>query len=579
MKYFIGISGYFHDSSVAILNEKGELVDFKKEEYFSRVKGDKSFPRMALEEIIKNFHLSEHNIINICFYEKPLKAWLSIIKYSIKNNSLKNELTKNYFKNIWKSSIIFPYDLSKYIKIKNKKIQYCDHHLSHTLSGAFYNSQLPVTSIVIDGFGDDSTSSIHYLKSLNEIRNIWSSPFPNSIGLFYSAITDFLGFSINEGEYKVMGLAAYGEPKFYDKLSETIFFKDNKLTLDDSYYDFVRSIKDSYSKKLKEIFNIEPRESNLNLDIDTPKFNHYADIAASAQKLTEDLLEKIFRFSYSKTGSKNFIFSGGVAMNSVAINKIAKLDFVEKIIIPPSPGDSGAAIGAAYYSFLKKNKNAKSNIIEKKDYHKLITPGKFNTNPDNEIFFLKDFEKITENNIEEIAADLISKNEIIATCYSNIETGPRALGHRSMICNAHSMEAVKHLNEKIKKRSKFRPVAPVVLEKNAKKYFSLLNNIYESYFYMGSVVDVINSKNIEAVVHKDNTARIQLCNEKHLLGKILLKLEEKNIDIIANTSFNISSDPMVYSLEDAYLAVKRMNIKYLMTENSIYKIKMNEQNI
>ena len=137
MNYYLGISSYFHDSSIALLNENGNLIDFKKEEYFSRVKGDKSFPRLALQEMINSFNIKDENILKVIFYEKPFKAWLNILKYSIKNNSLSNELTRNYFKNIWKSSIIFSYDLSKYLKVSSHKIIYCDHHLSHTLSGAY----------------------------------------------------------------------------------------------------------------------------------------------------------------------------------------------------------------------------------------------------------------------------------------------------------------------------------------------------------------------------------------------------------------------------------------------------------
>ncbi len=569
MKYYLGISGYFHDSSVALLDQNGKLIDFKKEEYFSRVKGDKSFPRLALMEMIENFNLKDENILKVTFYEKPFKAWLNILKYSIKNNSLFNELTRNYFKNIWKSSIIFPYDLSKYLKISNQKIIYCDHHLSHTLSAAYYNNKNPITSIVIDGFGDESSSSIHHVISNNEINNVWSSPFPHSIGLFYSAITDYLGFSINEGEYKVMGLAAYGEPTYYDELSKTISFENGKLYLDDKYYDFCRSVSRSYSNKLGEKFKIGERESNQILDLDTPNFKEYANIAASAQKVVEDLLKEIFFFAHEITKEKRFIFSGGVAMNSVAINKLSKLDFVEEIIIPPSPGDSGAAIGAAYYGYIKNgnefNKNFNVENLE------LLSPGYVNNKNTDEEFFLSNYEKICDDhNLIETASDLIATNEVVATCYRNIETGPRALGHRSMICNAHSKEAVNFLNEKIKKRSKFRPVAPVTLANNAGKYFLLSDKIYQSYYFMGSVAEVIKSENIEAVVHNDKTARIQLCDENHVLGKILKKLEKKNIFVIANTSFNISSDPMVYSLEDAYLAIERMNIKYLMTENGIY---------
>ena len=572
---FLGISAYFHDSSVALIDSNGDLIDFKKEEYLSRVKGDKSFPRLALTEIIKNHNLSDNNINKICFYEKPLKAWLTILKYSIKNNSLSNELTRNYFKNIWKSSVIFSYDLSKYLKISNEKILYCDHHLSHTLSGAYYNSKLPAVSIVIDGFGDESSSSIHHLTSLQEIKHKWSSPFPNSVGLFYSAITDFLGFSVNEGEYKVMGLAAYGEPIFYQSLSKTIYFKDGKLHLDDNYYDFMRSITRSYSSKLSSLFTINERQSNAPLDLDSPDFKAYANIAASAQKIVEEILKEIFLFAYKKTGENRFIFTGGVAMNSVAINKLSKLDFISELIIPPSPGDSGAAIGAAYYGFLQFNKNYFEPL--KADIPIMLTPGLINLTDHNEDFFLINYKKIAnEDEIIDVAADLIIQNEIIATCYKNIETGPRALGHRSMICNAHSVIAVNQLNEQIKKRSKFRPVAPAILERNAKKYFLLSDKIYNSYFYMSAVVDVVNSKSIESVVHNDNTSRIQLCREDNILGMILKKLELNNIYVLANTSFNISSDPMVYSKEDAYLSIERMNIKYLLTENGIYTKKLNK---
>jgi len=570
---FLGISAYFHDSSVALIDSNGDLIDFKKEEYLSRVKGDKSVPRLALTEIIKNHNLSDKNINKICFYEKPLKAWLTILKYSIKNNSLSNELTRNYFKNIWKSSVIFSYDLSKHLKISNDKILYCDHHLSHTLSGAYYNSKLPAVSIVIDGFGDESTSSIHHLTSLQEIKHKWSSPFPNSVGLFYSAITDFLGFSVNEGEYKVMGLAAYGEPIFYQSLSKTIYFKDGKLHLDDNYYDFMRSITRSYSSKLSSLFNINERQSNTPLDLESPDFKAYANIAASAQKIVEEILKEIFLFANKITGENRFIFSGGVAMNSVAINKLSKLDFISKLIVSPSPGDSGAAIGAAYYGFLQFNKNYFEPL--KADIPSMLTPGHTSLTDHNEDFFLINYEKIAnEDEIIDVASDLIIQNEIIATCYKNIETGPRALGHRSMICNAHSVIAVKQLNEQIKKRSKFRPVAPAILERNAKKYFLLSDKIYDSYFYMGAVVEVVNSKSIEAVVHNDNTSRIQLCREDNILGKILKKLELNNIFVLANTSFNISSDPMVYSKEDAYLGIERMNIKYLLTENGIYTKKL-----
>lgn len=572
---YLGISAYFHDSSVALLDNKGNLIDFKKEEWLSRIKGDKSFPRLALDEICEIHNIDPEQIKLICFYEKPMKGWLSILKYSIIHNSLKNEVTRNYFKNIWKSSVSFAHDLTKFTKFKKNKIIYCDHHLSHTLSGLFYKKKYPYTSIVVDGFGDSVCTSIHHVKSQDQIINSWSSDYPHSLGLFYSAITDYLGFAVNEGEYKVMGLAAYGNPTFFDELKKTIYFKEGNLFLDTSFYDFDKSVQNSYSKKLTEIFKIDPRESNLPLEIGNPIFQIYADIASSAQLVIEENLKEIFTYAYKLTGEKKFIFSGGVAMNSLAIHKLAKLDFVDEIFVPPSPGDSGAAIGAAYYGFLNDNKELEQKNNEILNIENLY-PGKIK-NPSDEEFFLIGYDLISSYpDAISKTAELIIKNNIVATCYSNIETGPRALGHRSLICNAHSESTVKQINNSIKKRSSFRPVAPAVLEEFANDFFKLSKEIYDNYFYMGAVCETLDEKKdlIKGVVHKDGTARVQLVKPDQLLGKILTSCKKHNIFLLANTSFNISSDPMVYSKEDTYLSTERMNIKYILTEKGLYAKKI-----
>jgi carbamoyltransferase len=566
----IGISAYFHDSSVALIDDDGNLIDFKKEEYLSRIKGDKAFPRMALNEIISTHNLSENNIKSVTFYEKPLRAWLTVIKYSVKKNSLTNELTRNYFKNIWKSSIIFKYDLIKFSGLSNVPTYYSDHYLSHTLSGLFYKPDKSYAAIVADGYGDSLCSAIHHVKSPENISVVWESEYPHSIGLFYSAITDFLGFLVNEGEYKVMGLAAFGQPIYYNALKSTFDFDSSKksLNLNTDYYDFVRSTTDSYSKKLIELLNVQPRKSNIHLDLDNKDFQKYADIAASAQKLVEDILIKIFKHAHDITQERNFIFTGGVAMNSVAVNKIAKCEFIDELLIPPSPGDSGAAIGAAYYGFIQKNKNIKH---ENKKIYDHLFPGKHDQKED---FLCIGMKKIGDEH-DSIAkvAKLISENKIIATSFANIETGPRALGHRSMICNAHNENTVIKLNTSIKSRSKFRPTAPVILDIHADKYFNLSQNIIDSYYHMGAIATPKDEfiSDIKGVVHVDGTSRVQICNEKQLLGEILTNLSEFGIYVIANTSFNISSDPMVYSKEDAYMSVERMGLDYLLTEHGLYE--------
>ena len=566
--YFIGISAYYHDSSVALIDINGTLVDFKKEEWLSRVKGDKSFPRLSLKEMVISHNLSEKNISSIIFYEKPVRSWLTILKHSIKNNSVTNDLTRNYFKNAWKSSMRFQMDISKHLNTNKIEILYLDHHLSHTLCSLYYTNELPCVSVVVDGYGDKSCTSIHHIKSFSQIDNLWNSDYPDSLGLFYSAITEFLGFAVNEGEYKMMGLAAFGKPQYYEKIKETIKFEHQKLMVDTDYYDYVRRIDRSYSEKLIELLNVKPRIPNNNLELGTNEFQIYANIAASAQKVLEEILFEILKLAFNLTGEKKILLSGGVAMNSVAISKCANLNFIESINVPPSPGDSGAAIGASYFGYLKKNNHISKNKTKK------ITDQLFPGNSiSDETFFELVFDKIAdkETSIEE-TAKLIENNQIIATCYKNIETGPRALGHRSLICNAHNKDLIKKLSTDIKKRNLFRPTAPVILEKNAEKYFKVNEKIKNCYYHMGSIAEPLKDviEDIRGVVHYDNTSRVQICNEEQLLGRILSKLEDKNIFLIANTSFNISSDPMVYSKEDAYLAVERMNIRYLLTENGLY---------
>ena len=570
---FIGISAYFHDSTACLLNSDGDLVDFIKEEWLSRVKGDSSFPRMAIEKLVFDHNLTKKNVTKICFYEKPFRAWLTVAKHSVRNNNLNNELTRNYFKNVWKSSIIFQYHLSQVKQLRSIPVEYCEHHLSHTLTSLFYSGKKPCVSVVIDGYGDKYCSSIHHVKDASDIVQVWSSEYPNSLGLFFTAITDFLGFAINEGEYKVMGLAAYGKPIYADKLKSTIYIENNKLVLDTSYFDFVRSIKQSYSSKLKSLIGISPRPPHQPLDLNKNNFKTYANLACSAQKVLEDLLSQIFYIAHKETGEKDFHFTGGVAMNSLAVMKLSKLEFIDSLIIPPSPGDSGAAIGAAYYSFLKSHNNI---MPREKTFHSSSRfPGNFKVNKEvSENFLNTGMTKIcdAEEGILKLA-DLLKENEIVATCFNNIETGPRALGHRSLICNGHDEATIKKLNSKIKNRSNYRPTAPVTLEKSARRFFEINNKVLNLYKTMSVTAEVKDEfiENIRGVTHHDGTARVQICEENDLLGKILISLEKQGISVLANTSFNVSSDPIVYDFEDALLSIIQMDIKYLYTAEGLFK--------
>ena len=356
--------------------------------------------------------------------------------------------------------------------------------------------QKNICSVVVDGFGDRSTASISYLDSFNNIKEIWSCEYPVSVGLFYSAITDFLGFQINEGEYKVMGLSAFGNSKsnMANLVANLIKWDDKtkNIKMDMSLFDYHVSPTQSYSKKLTSLLG-EPRNPfNPLLEKDS-NFQKFADIAKGAQIGINNILIKIFEFAYELTGVNHFLFSGGVAMNSASIEKIAKLSFIQNLAVPPNPGDGGCSIGSAYYSFLKSTK--KESIIIKKPS---LFPSKYfydkeKHNIEKIISNLFEIVSTDKDNILKISGDLIKQGEVIGIIKGHAETGPRSLGNRSLICDGKNNKAVKELNTVIKNRSPFRPTAPCMRYETAKKYYKLREEIKDIYFYMGATSNCRNN--------------------------------------------------------------------------------------
>ncbi len=576
---FVGISAYNHESAVALVNSDGELIDYCKEESLSRIKGDKTFPKRSLEKLFKDNKLNHQYINKFIFYERPLSAFLHPLKVASKNLPTSIPLMTNQFRNFKKSSLICFMDLSKTYPGSENKLIYSDHHLSHTLTCLAYSDiTSDVCSIVVDGFGDRSTASIHSVVSPEDIKELWNLEYPFSLGLFYSAITDFLGFAINEGEYKVMGLAAFGNPKseFINVLEKLIYWdeKSKSLKSDMKYFKYHTSITDSYSKELVSLLGT-PRNPFNQLLPDQPDFQRYADIAKAAQYVTEKLLRKIFEYGYEITGSKNFFFSGGVAMNSVSLKGLAELPFVNKIIVPPSPGDAGAAIGAAYYGFIKNNSDLKP--IKKPSLFPSISNFDKQVNQASKIISTN-FDVIAEGKEEALnyCAKLINQGEIIGTVIGNSETGPRALGNRSLICDGKNHEAVKYLNTVIKNRSPFRPTAPVMTLDTAKKYYKLNDALIESYGSMTATCDCL--KNSEAlqfpVTHIDGTARLQIANQGSFIFSLLSLVSQYNIEILANSSLNISGDPTCFDFIDGLLVCTNSSLEYLLTDYGLLRKKI-----
>jgi len=561
--YYIGISAYYHESSVFLTDNNGTNC-FLKEESFSRIKGDKNFPQRCLKFLIKKFDLKNENIKSICFYEKPFKTWWEIFYYSIKNPLQNKDFLIHHLKNFNKGSIFFYTDISKLINLSRSKIVYSSHHLSHCLYGlSVIKNVSDYVYVTCDGVGEGETMSIYTIDDEYKIKKIWTNFYPNSIGLLYSTITDYLGFEINEGEFKVMSLSSFGKPIYKNELKE-IFDIDN-FTINMDYFEFHKSPSKSFSKKLCKVFG----EPHLNINEET-NFNKYADIASSAQLILEYTMKNLIQKAMKLSGKTKIILTGGVALNCKMIHSLSKQDIFEELIVPPSPGDSGSAIGAANFAFLNELKTKtlnlntlflgpKKNLINKKE------------SKDN--FFSKI--NLTNNFINEAANKLI-EGEIITSYYGSNEVGPRSLGNTSIFCDAKNKEAVNNLNLNLKKRSHFQPLAPILLEEDFQKYFSINKSIVKNLEWMGTLCDAkekLYSK-YSSIIHVDGTCRTQIVkDENSLTYKVLKNLKTKGSDILVNTSFNISKDPVVFDLYDVYVNMKRMNIKFVLMDDGLYQAK------
>ena len=567
MGYSLGISAYFHESSVSLFLD-GNLIGFSREEYFSRVKGDKSFPRLAIQFYKKKYNLDSKNIDFACFYEKPLRGFLTIMVEAFKNLPEAKELIFNNISNIKNSGLFFAYDMAKNLPISRDKIIYCPHHLSHVLSALpFMEKQVPHTAIVIDGVGDSACTSVYEVNK-GIIKLIKKIQYPQSLGLMYSAITDYLGFNINDGEYKVMALAAYGNSTCEQKFRELVDDGCGELNIE--AFQFYRSLRSSYSEEFVKVFG--PRYDKLTTypAIGSSEFCRAADVAFAAQRYLENSVCEIFREVHERTGHGHFTFSGGVALNSKLVSKLTEQDYIDFLFVPPNPGDSGAAIGAGVFATLKSGNEMQINKTP------FLGPKPDDLdNPDVKDIFLTKCALKTD--LWGDVAKLISEGEIIALVDGPAEVGPRALGHRSLLCDPRNLGAVKKLSQEVKGREEFRPLAPACLDLYVDDWFLVSEKVRASLKWMGSVVYPTDRclRELVSVLHVDNTARLQIVDNRNLsFYQLLTKFYEfTNCPILINTSFNSGGDPIVLDVQDTISTSIRMGVEYVVLGKTLYKTK------
>ena len=564
--YNLGISCYYHDSAAALLQD-GHVIAAVEEERFSRKKFDDDFPHKAIKWCPDEAGITPDQIDSVAFYVKPVLKYERLLDNYIAVAprglySFLNVIPKWIHKRLWIKN-----DIKKSLKGFKGEIIFPEHHMSHA-AHAFYTSPFEESAILtIDGVGEWSTTSIGYanndsVKITNDLR------WPHSLGLFYSAFTYFLGFKVNEGEYKLMGLSSYGKPKYYDLILDNLIDvkDDGSIHLNMEYFAFTYD-KVMTSKKFSELFGISPKTKN------EKTLQIHFDIGASAQKVLEDVILKMANHIHSKTKMKNLCIGGGVALNGVANYKVLKESLFENIHIPPSPGDAGSAVGAAQYLYYIYHKNSKNTSNSAQLIHENVYVGPSFTESDIKKFLDSQntsYESFDRKSLLKKTAQLIAEGNIVGWYQGKMEWGPRALGNRSILADPRKAEMKDILNAKIKHRESFRPFAPSILEEHASEYF----DIDRPSPYMLMVAHVKKPKVIPAVTHVDGTGRLQtVSKDSNPLYYDLINEFYKitQVPVIINTSMNVMGEPIVNTPEQAYQMIVKTDMDYIVMGNNLVK--------
>ena len=598
MTKIIGISAFYHDSAASLI-EDGIIVAAAQEERFSRKKHDDRFPKNAIKFLLENSNCSLNEIDKIIFYEKPFLKFERLLETYI---AFSPKGFKQFSKAIpiWlKEKLFQKKQIINFLKeidnsfIPDNKILFSEHHFSHAAS-AFYPS--PFNHAVIltaDGVGEWATTTVA-VGNGNKIEMKKEIEFPHSLGLLYSAFTYYTGFKVNGGEYKLMGLAPYGEPKFVKTILDNLIDikDDGSFRLNQDYFDYATGLTMT-NKKFNDLFGRLPRNPE-NEDIS----QFHMDIGASIQKVTEDIMLKIAKNLSKEYGIENLCLAGGVALNCVANGKILKEKIFKNIWIQPAAGDAGGSLGAAlgyWYNELKMERSNKNIDSMRCSY---LGPEYSNEKIKNILIDIgAKFESLENDNLLDFTTDKLAEGKAVGWFQNKMEFGPRALGGRSILGDARSPEMQKKLNLKVKFRESFRPFAPAILLEDLNEWFDL-DSESPYMLLVGKVkedklieqtpdqksakglekLNIIRSK-IPAVTHVDNSARIQTVTAENGIYYDLIKSFKKKTGcpVIVNTSFNVRGEPPVNTPVDAYKCFMATDLDILVLGNCVME-KQNQIN-
>ena len=595
MALILGLSCFYHDSAACLIKD-GKILSAVQEERFSRIKNDPSFPSLSIRFCLEEDGATLSDIEAVVFYDRPFLKMERIFETHLDNapfglsSFLKS--TPLWMGDKFNFRRLIKRELNKIPGKFQGEILFCDHHLSHAAS-SFYTSPFSESAVLtIDGVGEWATLSISQFEG-TKVRLLHEMRFPNSIGLLYSAFTWYCGFKVNSGEYKLMGLAPYGNQgsqrveRYISLIKENIVtvYGDGSIFLNQEYFAYLKRNKMIDEARFERLFSLPRRvpESDLTQE--------YCDMAMAIQMVTEEIILKLARHTRKITDSSNLCLSGGVALNCVANGKIQRENIFDAISIHPAPGDAGGALGAALAYHHHQNSIP--------NHHKAsFTPYLGPWFSDKEIMAVLKKNKVAykrfdDGELFECVAGLIFENKICGWFQGRMEWGPRALGNRSILANPASQSMQRELNLKIKFRESFRPFAPVVLEEYAQEYFEgIESSPYMSFTYpvakgkrvgadegqrevSGSGIQFLSDQarsTVPAITHVDYSARVQTVNQKQneRLYRLIQEFHSKsNIPLLINTSFNIRGEPIVCTPEDALNCFSVTHMDVLVMNNYV----------
>ena len=585
----LGISCFFHDAAAALLRD-GELIAAAEEERFTRQKHDYEFPVNAIQFCLREGKIRGSELDLVVFFEKPFlkfeRLLMSVMQTFPKSRKVFQESMITWLTDkLWVKHLI-----QRHLAVPPDRIVFSDHHLSHAASAFFCSPFDEAAILTVDGVGEWATATYGIgrgtdIKLLREIR------FPHSLGLLYSAFTAFLGFEVNEGEYKVMGMAPFGQPRYADKVWKLIRQEaDGSFSLDMQYFSFHRSTDTTYSPKFVDLFG-PPRDPKAlfftplsgypgyfgdkpqGYDSLARQNQHYADIAASIQLVTEEVLLRMARSLHRETGLTSLCMAGGVALNSVANGRIFRETPFEELFIHPAAGDGGGAVGACLYGYHMVLGKPRKFVMRHAYWGQSYSDGEIDG-------FLRahhipNTHVEDESKLVERAVDLLQQGKVVGWFQGRFEWGPRALGNRSILADPRKPEMKDTINTKIKFREPFRPFAPSVPMSRVTEFFDLAQpdrHLPARYMlYVVPVKEPMRSQ-VPAITHVDGTARLQTVDQTeapryHRLIETFG--EATGVPVVLNTSFNLKGEPIVNTPAEAFSTFSRSGMDALILGNYI----------